>query len=48
MKRIAVVDDEPDIANLLKKGLERNGFTVNIFNDPRGALASIQLGIMTL
>jgi hypothetical protein len=29
MKRIAVVDNEPDdITNVLKKGLERNGFTV--------------------
>jgi DNA-binding response OmpR family regulator len=31
MKRIAVVDDEPDITNVLKKGLERNGFTVDTF-----------------
>ena len=41
MKRIAVVDDEPDITNVLKKGLERNGFTVDTFNDPQAALASI-------
>ena len=42
MKRIAVVDDEPDITNVLKKGLERNGFTVDTFNDPQAALASFQ------
>jgi DNA-binding response OmpR family regulator len=42
MKRIAVVDDEPDITNVLKKGLERNGFTVDTFNDPHVALASFQ------
>ena len=41
VKRIAVVDDEPDITNVLKKGLERNGFTVDTFNDPQAALASI-------
>jgi two-component system, OmpR family, response regulator ChvI len=41
MKRIAIVDDEPDITNVLKKGLERNGFTVDTFNDPQAALASI-------
>ncbi len=42
VKRIAVVDDEPDITNVLKKGLERNGFTVDTFNDPQAALASFQ------
>ena len=42
MKRIAVVDDEPDITNVLKKGLERNGFIVDTFNDPQAALASFQ------
>jgi len=41
MKRIAVVDDEPDITNVLKKGLELNGFTVDTFNDPQAALVSI-------
>lgn len=42
MKRIAIVDDEPDITNVLKKGLERYGFTVDTFNDPQAALASFQ------
>jgi DNA-binding response OmpR family regulator len=42
MKRIAVVDDEPDITNVLKKGLERHGFTVDTFNDPRAAIESFQ------
>jgi DNA-binding NtrC family response regulator len=42
MKRIAVVDDEPDITNVLKKGLERHGFAVNTFNDAQAALASYQ------
>ena len=34
MTRIAVVDDEPDITNVLKKGLERQGFAIDTFNDP--------------
>jgi DNA-binding response OmpR family regulator len=42
MKRIAVVDDEPDITNVLKKTLERHGFTVDTFNDPQAVLASFQ------
>ena len=42
MKRIAVVDDEPDITNVLKKGLERQGFAVDTFNNPHSALARFQ------
>jgi DNA-binding response OmpR family regulator len=42
MKRIAAVDDEPDITNVLRKGLELHGFTVDTFNDPQAALASFQ------
>ena len=48
MKRIAVVDDEPDITNVLKKGLERNGFTVDTSNDPQATLASIRPGYYDL
>lgn len=44
MKRIAVVDDEPDITTVLKKGLEHHGFVVDVFNDPQAALASFQPG----
>lgn len=44
MKRIAVVDDEPDITTVLKKGLEHHGFAVDIFNDPQAALASFRPG----
>jgi two-component system, OmpR family, response regulator ChvI len=42
MKRIAVVDDEPDITNVLKTGLERHGFSVDTFNDSQVAIASFQ------
>jgi DNA-binding response OmpR family regulator len=48
MKRIAVVDDEPDITTVLKKGLEHHGFAVDIFNDPQAALASFKPGIYDL
>src|SRR3712207_830491 len=42
MIRVAVVDDESDITNVLKKGLKRYGFTVDTFNDPQTVLASFQ------
>ena len=32
--RILIVDDEPDIALVLKLGLESNGFKVKTYNDP--------------
>ena len=40
MKKIAIVDDEPDITSVLKKGLEQHGFSVDAFNDPEAALSS--------
>jgi DNA-binding response OmpR family regulator len=42
MKRIAVVDDEPDIRGILKKRLEYHGFAVDTFKDPHATLASFQ------
>jgi two-component system, OmpR family, response regulator ChvI len=44
LKRIAVVDDEPDITTILKRGLEHNGFAVDVFNDPQVVLASFKPG----
>jgi DNA-binding response OmpR family regulator len=44
VKRIAVVDDEPDITTVLKRGLEHNGFVVEVFNDPQAALANFKPG----
>jgi len=38
MKRILVVDDEPDVSLSLKVTLEENGFKVNAFEDPIIAL----------
>jgi DNA-binding response OmpR family regulator len=42
MKRIAVVDDEPDITIILKKALEHHDFAVDTFNDPQAALANFK------
>jgi len=36
--RILIVDDEPDVCEVLKKVLETNGFTVDSFSDPLLAL----------
>jgi DNA-binding response OmpR family regulator len=42
MARIAVVDDERDIADILKRGLEQNGFKVDSFTDPELALRNFK------
>ncbi len=38
MKKILVVDDEPDITSSIKNGLKRKGFEVDAYNDPIKAL----------
>ena len=40
--RILLVDDEPDITSSLKIGLERHGFQVDAFNDPKKAIAGFK------
>jgi DNA-binding response OmpR family regulator len=40
--KIMIVDDEPDITSSLKIGLERHDFKVDVFNDPRKALAQFK------
>jgi DNA-binding response OmpR family regulator len=42
-KRILLVDDEKDIANMFKSGLERNGFIVDAFSDPMRALSHFKI-----
>ena len=42
---ILIVDDEPDITSSLKVGLERHGFRVDVYNDPKRALADFQSGV---
>jgi DNA-binding response OmpR family regulator len=38
-RRIMVVDDEKDISMIFKSGLTRNGFDVDVFDDPKDALS---------
>ena len=42
MKRILVVDDEPDITTSIKNGLERKGFEVHVYNDPLKVLTDFK------
>jgi CheY-like chemotaxis protein len=46
--RIMVVDDEQDIARLFATSLERNGFAVDVFNDPLSALSNYKPGLYDL
>ena len=48
MKRILVVDDEPDVSISLKVTLEENGFEVNAFDDPVIALDNFRKGVYDL
>ena len=43
-KRVLIVDDEKDITESLKVGLERQGFEVETYNDPAGALSVYKAG----
>ena len=48
MKKILVVNDEPDVSTMLKMTLERVGFRVDTFNDPMLALKSYKLHLYDL
>jgi DNA-binding response OmpR family regulator len=37
-----VVDDEPDITSLFRKALERQGFSVDVYNDPTDSLKNFK------
>ena len=47
-RRILIVDDDPDIANLYKLSLENDGFVVDAFNDPLLALSNYKVGTYDL
>ena len=47
-KKLLIVDDEYDIARLFAIGLERNGFVVDVFNDPLSALSNYKAGLYDL
>ena len=42
LANLLVVDDDPDIAHVLKQGLLKNGFLVNAFTNPEEALQNFQ------
>jgi DNA-binding NtrC family response regulator len=42
LARLLVVDDDPDIAQVLKMGLLKNGFLVDAFTKPEDALQSFK------
>jgi DNA-binding response OmpR family regulator len=42
--KLLLVDDEPDITAVLKKGLEQHGFEVDISNDPASVAATYRPG----
>jgi len=48
MTKIFLVDDEADIANSLKAGLERKGFNVDAFTDPKEALSKYRANMYDL
>jgi two-component system, OmpR family, response regulator ChvI len=43
-QKILVVDDEPDIADSLKRGLEYRGYVVEAYIDPQKALENYKVG----
>ncbi len=47
-RTILIVDDDPDILNLYKLSLERDGFDVHSFNDPLLALSNYKAGVYDL
>lgn len=47
-RTILIVDDESDISSAMKIGLEENGFSVDVFNNPHDALASYRPGYYDL
>jgi DNA-binding response OmpR family regulator len=47
--RVLIADDEPDITEILKIGLEfKGGFQVDTFNDPQDALLHFRPGFYDL
>jgi DNA-binding response OmpR family regulator len=46
--KVLIVDDEPDVVYLVKRGLERNGFEVDAYTDPLLALQNFKGGVYSL
>jgi DNA-binding response OmpR family regulator len=47
-KKVLIVDDEKDVADALRLGLERNGFQVVAYYDAAEALAAFKPGLFDL
>jgi two-component system catabolic regulation response regulator CreB/two-component system response regulator ChvI len=47
-KKVLLVDDEPDIINLVRIVLEDNGFAVDSYTDPTLALSNFKPGLYDL
>jgi two-component system, OmpR family, response regulator ChvI len=48
MKKILVVDDEPDITISIRNGLQKKGFEVHTYNEPLKALSEFEPGVYDL
>ncbi|HET7147658.1 MAG TPA: response regulator [Candidatus Nitrosopolaris sp.] len=48
MKKILIVDDEPDVCTVLKKVLEQYGFDADSYDDPILALENFKAGLYEL
>ncbi len=48
MERLLIVDDEHDVADALKAGLQMRGFAVDVYYDPIKALANFKPGAYDL
>lgn len=46
--KILLVDDERDVVDVLKRGLEQYGFEVDAYTSPTEALASFKVGVHDL
>jgi DNA-binding response OmpR family regulator len=44
MPRIAIIDDEQDILNILERYLSKNGFDVETFSNPQNGLTAVKNG----
>jgi DNA-binding response OmpR family regulator len=43
-KKVLIVDDEPDVSNVLKKVFDRSGFNADSYDDPILALENFKAG----
>jgi DNA-binding response OmpR family regulator len=44
MPRIAIIDDEQDILNILERYLSKNGYDIQTFSNPQNGLSAVKSG----